>query len=182
MDKLEPGDERYLESRSIVYRLLVWTELAAGMLLLVTLLVLVVLQVVSRYVFASPFSWTEELARFVFIWMVFAAAAFVTARRRHIAVQLYGGGATGRLVAVVEVLATVAVIVVSVAMTIGSFELMQSTARLTSPGTNIPLSVVYGAAVAGFGLLAFHSLCNLWLAARYPRQFAGTIDAEKGGI
>lgn len=182
MTQLEPGDERYIESRSFAYRLLVRAEFAVGMVLLVGLLSLVVLQVVSRYVFSTPFSWSEEAARFVFIWMVFVAAAFVTARRRHITVQLYGGGATGKVVAIIEALATVIVIVVSIAMVVGSLGLMQTTTSLTSPGTGVPLPVVYVSSVVGFGLLAFHSICNLWLAVRFPRQFAGTIDAEKGGI
>lgn len=182
MSRLEPGDERYLESRSFAYRLLVRAEFAFGMVLLVGLLTLVVLQVVSRYVFSSPFSWSEEAARFTFIWLVFVAAAFVTARRRNITVQLYGGGKTGKVVAIIEALAAVIVIVVSIAMAFGSFGLMATTMGLTSPGTGIPLPVVYVSSVVGFGLLAFHSLCNLWLAVRYPSQFAGTIDAEKGGV
>lgn len=182
MEQLEPGDERYLESRSLPYRLLVRTEFALGLALLTALLLVVMVQVVSRYVFASPFSWTEELARFVFIWMVFAGAAFVTARRRHLAVQLYGGGKTGKAVAVVEAFATVIVIVVSVAMMIGSGELMVATANLTSPGTQIPFPVVYAASAVGFALIAFHSVCNLYLTIRYPSQFVGSIDIEKGGI
>ncbi|WP_425843595.1 TRAP transporter small permease [Agrococcus sp. TSP3-2-1] len=158
------------------------SEFGLGLVLLVGLLSLVILQVMSRYVFASPFSWTEELARFVFIWMVFAGAAFVTARRRHIAVQLYGGGRTGKVVGVVEAIATVIVIATAVAMAIGAAELMQATARLTSPGTNVSLPVVYASAVVGFALIAFHSVCNLYLTIRYPSQFAGSIDIEKGGI
>lgn len=177
-----PGDPHYPESRSRAYRLLVWTEHGAAIVLLCTLFALIIAQVFSRYVLGSPLSWTEELARFVFIWFTFTAAAFVAARRRHITVLLYGGGRTGRVVAGIEAAATAVVIVVSVAMTAGGIALMQGSARLISPGTGIPLSVVYAAISAGFALIALHSVVNLWLTLRHPGQFAGRQDIEKAGV
>lgn len=179
---LKPGDERYIESRSRAYSVLVAVEEGISALLLVTLLALISLQVFTRYVLNSPFSWTEELARFVFIWFTFTAAALVTARRRNIVVQLYGGGKTGRWVSYIEVFAQLCVIVTSVVMTYGGVQLMRGAARLVSPGTSIPLSFVYAAATVGFALIAFHSVFSLYLSARYPSQFAGMQNPEKGGI
>lgn len=179
---LSPGDSRYPESRSRVYSVMVRVEHAVAALFLGVLLVLVIAQVFTRYVLGSPLTWSEELARFVFIWFTFSAAAVVAARRKHITVLLYNGRGTGRLVSVVEGFATALVVVVSVAMTIGAVSLMSSASRLISPGTGIPLSVVYAAAAVGFGLIALHSVLNLYLALRFPRQFLGTVDIEKVGV
>lgn len=44
-------------------------------LLLFVMMIAVTLQIVSRYVFPTPLSWTEELSRFCMIWMAFLGAS-----------------------------------------------------------------------------------------------------------
>ena len=51
-------------------------------------LVALVLQVVSRYVLGLPLAWTEELARYCFVWAVFIGASQVMRHREHIAITL----------------------------------------------------------------------------------------------
>lgn len=48
---------------------------------------LVVYQVVARYAFASPPSWTEELARYLQVWLVMLASPVCLARGMHLAVD-----------------------------------------------------------------------------------------------
>jgi TRAP-type C4-dicarboxylate transport system permease small subunit len=62
--------------------------LALASVVLFALLVLVVVwQVFSRQVLSSPSAWTEELARYTFVWLGFFAAALVFSERGHIAVD-----------------------------------------------------------------------------------------------
>ncbi|HJF30458.1 MAG TPA: TRAP transporter small permease [Sporosarcina psychrophila] len=56
-------------------------------LLLVIMTVLMFTEVVARYVFGSSFIWIEELTRYMFIWLTFISAAFVTATQSHIKVD-----------------------------------------------------------------------------------------------
>lgn len=84
--------------------------------LLVLLCVVVATQVVSRLVLQSPFVWAEEVARLLFIWLVFAGAAVALKRNKHFAVDLLvvkTPPAVGRQierVAVVLVMAVLAVL------------------------------------------------------------------------
>ena len=84
----EPDDPDFPEQRNGLYRYLVVTERIAACTFLVGTLGLIILQVVSRYIFNSPFTWTEELARFALLWFTFVSAEFVMARRIHIAVDI----------------------------------------------------------------------------------------------
>lgn len=173
---ISPGDQDYLERRSPVYRGVVWAERAVAMSLLVGLLALIFTQIFTRYVLNAPLSWTEELARFVFIWFTFTSAALVMARRRHITVILFGARGSGRVISIVEAFAYLVVIVVSIAMVVGGVQMVSGASRLVSPGTNIPLGVVYASIVAGYGLIAVHSAFNMYLALRYPAQFRDPED------
>jgi TRAP-type C4-dicarboxylate transport system permease small subunit len=51
-------------------------------------LLALVLQVVSRYALGLPLAWTEELARYCFVWAVFVGASQVMRYREHIAITL----------------------------------------------------------------------------------------------
>jgi len=56
-------------------------------ILLATIAALVVYQVVARYMLGSPPSWTEELARFLQVWLVLLASPICLSRSMHLAVD-----------------------------------------------------------------------------------------------
>lgn len=56
--------------------------------LFVCLFLLVVIQVVSRYVFNDPLPWTEELSRFALVWMVFFGSIATMRDGEHIEVNV----------------------------------------------------------------------------------------------
>lgn len=58
----------------------VWT------LAIMTLVVFV--QVVMRYVFANSLSWSEELARFIFLWLSWVGASYAVRERSHFRVEM----------------------------------------------------------------------------------------------
>ena len=61
--------------------------ICAGLLLMIVISTL--LQVLSRYLIGSPIGWTEELARFLMIWLVFFGASAGIKRQEHIKVEFF---------------------------------------------------------------------------------------------
>lgn len=53
-----------------------------------TLVMCVVWQVISRYVLGAPSIVTDELARFLFMWLGLIGAAYATGVNRHLAIDL----------------------------------------------------------------------------------------------
>ena len=53
----------------------------------VALNALVFTQVVSRYIFNSPISWTEEMARILFVWICFMGTFLALKTKGHIAIE-----------------------------------------------------------------------------------------------
>src|SRR4051794_3520866 len=49
---------------------------------------IVFLQFFTRYVLNDSLAWTEEIARYALIWVVFIGGVMVTRRNTHIAVEL----------------------------------------------------------------------------------------------
>ena len=54
--------------------------------LMFVMLVLVLLQVVSRYLLPVSLSWTEELARFTMLWLIFLASSHIARKSSYIRV------------------------------------------------------------------------------------------------
>lgn len=51
--------------------------------------VLIFMQVIFRYVFKESLSWSEELARYLFIWLTFIGASIATREKTHINVAMF---------------------------------------------------------------------------------------------
>lgn len=45
------------------------------------------IQVVMRYVFSNSLSWSEEAARYVFIWQTWIGASYAVRKKRHLRVE-----------------------------------------------------------------------------------------------
>lgn len=50
--------------------------------------IIIFLQVISRYIFQSPLPWSEELARFLFIWITFIGGVMAARKGSHIGVEI----------------------------------------------------------------------------------------------
>lgn len=62
---------------------------AAGFLMLLTTIVVVFLAVLGRYVFAIPLPWTEEVARFAFIWLAFIGLSVAERHNAHFRISYF---------------------------------------------------------------------------------------------
>ena len=54
------------------------------MIMVPVMTVIIFLQVVMRYVFMSPFSWSEELARYLLVWISCLGSAYAVRKGMHI--------------------------------------------------------------------------------------------------
>ena len=61
-------------------------EVAIGLVLAATVIV-ALMQVIFRYGLNSSLSWSEELARYLFIWIIFLGTSSATRRGYHMAVE-----------------------------------------------------------------------------------------------
>ena len=59
-----------------------------SVVLLILVLVIIVLQVLMRYVFNAPLLWTEESSRYAFIWMALIVAVIAMRDDKHICIDL----------------------------------------------------------------------------------------------
>lgn len=105
--------------------------------------ILVVYQVVARYVFGSPPSWTEELARYLQVWLVMLASPVCLARGMHLAVdyispRLPSGPRRG-----LRILVATLVGIFSLLLTVYGFQLLRVASIQVSPALQISMVWAY---------------------------------------
>lgn len=126
--------------------------------LLITLLTVVVsYQVFSRYLDLLPrILWTEEVARFTFLWMLFLGAALAVRQGRHFTIDLFGHKLSGLARRISQGLVLLVVGGVGVFMVVGGAEFFDMGMRRVSTTSGIRLAWIYLALpVSGAGIAAF---------------------------
>ncbi len=172
-DASESTSEKPLPLATCV-RWMVLGEKTIAALFLLVIVSTMAAQVFARYVFNSPFQWSEEVARFALIWLTFISAAFVMAERRHIAVDVISSriGDSGKLF--IECMSYVVVATTCLLLLIGGVSFVWYVGKVGSPALGVPKSWWYGAGMVGLLLMAVHSLVNLlqvWMTGKpIPRE------------
>jgi len=123
--------------------------------------VLIVAQVILRYVFNDPLTWSEELARIVFIYMTFLGIGAAYGRRRHMFVDaiviLLPMKIQKAIRAVVVGVASVFLLVVMIVTVRSMVELFRI--ELNTPALEIPMGLVY--LIIPLGLSAL--IAQMWI-------------------
>lgn len=115
-------------------------------LLMFCLVGAVLWQVISRYVFSSPSSWTEELARFLLIWISLLGAAYAFRSGMHLALDIIPKKLTARPARWLKNFTIVLIVVFAVSvLVIGGGSLVQLTWELKqySAVLGLPMAYVY---------------------------------------
>mgnify|MGYP005761681967 FL=1 len=111
--------------------------------------VTVLIQVFFRFVLQSPLRWTEELARYLMIWLVLLASSIAMRNRAHLQVDVLTSalprGPKRALTFVVDVLTIIFLCI----MTWHGVTVVQVTMTQTSPAMQIPMALIYAAFPVG---------------------------------
>lgn len=142
-------------------RALVLFESTAIVLLLVALVIAVFTQVVSRYIINVSNSWTEESARYFFVWVSMLGAALGVQRHSH-----FGFDAVVRgLPPLGKRLAGVAAFLVTFGMAgllvVQGWRLMELGRLETGSATEVPMPWIYAAIPVGGLLIMMHLVLSL---------------------
>ena len=74
---------------SVVLTALLTLAKASVIVISVVMVIVTLSQVIFRYVIAAPLPWSEELARYCFVWIVFLGGAIGLSRGIHLGVDLF---------------------------------------------------------------------------------------------
>jgi TRAP-type transport system small permease protein len=139
-----------------------WFDRAVELVVLVAFVTFVVLsfvQVVLRYGFGQPLTWSEEVSRYLFVWVVFLGGGVAARYRGHIVLDFLVSALPSRI----RLLLGALMGLLSVAMLLVLFAwqgwvLTQVSWRQESPATGVPVGVATLAIPIGGLLMALNTI------------------------
>lgn len=148
--------------------------------LLVIITGVTVLQVVLRYAFNQPTSWSEEIALLCLIWFGFLAIAVGIRRHEHVAITFLRDLMPGKAATVLDYMAQVAIIVFMFAVVRYGADLTALMGAQILPASRLPKTLLYGPALFGGSLGCLNAFTNVFLkdVQGVPHE---TLDAVDGG-
>lgn len=124
-------------------------------LLLCSMVVVVFAQVVFRYAGISSPPWTEEFARFNFIWLTFMGAAAVFRRKGHLIIDTLAMLLPPRVNRILNVPVQFMISALLLILIIKGIELCRSGWFTRASTMNIPLTVIYLSVPVSAALMLF---------------------------
>ena len=115
-------------------------------LILVGMVLNVIWQVFTRFLTSSPSAFTNELARYLMIWLGILGAAYISGKQEHVAIDFFVKKLNNSLRRFIDRFVLLSILSFAFfVMIIGGFNLVYITLKLEqySPSLQIPLALVY---------------------------------------
>ncbi len=134
------------------------------------LVICVVWQVFSRYVLNTPSTSTDEIARFLFIWVGLMGAAYTLGKKRHLAIDLFVlklEHLPAKQAVLQLIINLVSIVFAGVIMIYGGGKLMLKTLETgqVSPALGVEMGLVYAAV----------PLCGLFMLVYLIQDVVGNV-------
>ena len=147
------------------------------------MLLAVTLQIAARNLLDVPVRWTEELARFLYVWVTFLGAVIITRDNDHIRIDYLGQAVGPKVRTILTIVAEVLSIVYTLAVLRGGILLVSINGGmpLASMPNLLTFAHLYLAVPVGMGLVLLFLLADVVrnVGNLFRKADARPDDAEK---
>ena len=132
--------------------------------LMTAAVIIVAMQIIGRKFTSTALPWSEEIARYIFLWLTWVGAAFATKERRHVMIDVVYNQLPKLGKRVCTIISTVVWIIFLAMMVRLSLKLPLSVASggQIAVGSGLPMWVPYASIPTGMGLMLFRLLQNCY--------------------
>ncbi|MGP9766187.1 TRAP transporter small permease [Halomonas sp. AOP13-D3-9] len=120
----------------------------------------ITLQIVSRVLFTAV-GWTEEVARFLLVWITFLAGTLAFQRGRHIAVTFVVDALPGRLRQIARITALLVVLAFMITLIVIGYRYMQVQSFQKSASLRLSMTYVYAVMPICAAIMAWYALVDI---------------------
>lgn len=140
--------------------------------MLAILVIVIFLQVVMRYLFQNSLSWSEELGRYLFIWLTWMSTGYAVRQHRHLRIEILSDFLSERGKIVLNITAMTiwcafGIFLVNKGWTITS--LLWRRGQITA-ALEIPMAITYASVPFGAGIMSLRLIDEIIASFRKLSQ------------
>lgn len=109
----------------------------------IAMLCVICLQIFARMFMSTPFSWTEEMSRFTFIWYCFLGCAVTLKAKEHLGLDYFYKKFSPGIAYSADIIIQILIFMFGAICTFPGIKLLPITARRLSPVMRIPMNYIY---------------------------------------
>ena len=132
------------------------------MFFLVMMVVLIFVQIVSRVLIGSSFSWTEEVARYLMIWVAFLGAGFAFQYGAHMSIEVLFKKINLNMQNIFQIISAILCTLFFLLLIVKGIELIKGSINVYSPALKLPMTIVYAAIPIGAFLQILNVIDITW--------------------
>ncbi len=118
------------------------------------------IQVLFRYVFHFSLAWSEELARYLFLWLAALASAYAFKTKSHFALRFLVNRMGKRLQRITGALVVLITSLFLIIFTWKAIEFTIAMSGQTAPSTGMSMAVPYSSLIVGGVLMLYYVIKN----------------------
>ncbi len=126
-------------------------------IILVTLTAVVFSQVISRYFLHAPLSWSEELARFLLMWLAMLSAAYAFRTKSHFALRVVVERCPQSLQWGISIAVHLTVTLFFLVILYQGVIYVHGVSGHIAPALQIPMEIPYSSIIVGSALIVWES-------------------------
>jgi TRAP-type C4-dicarboxylate transport system permease small subunit len=132
-------------------------------LLMAAMTVLIIVQIFMRYVVQESLTWSEELARYLFVWATYLGVAYGVKKNAHICVEAVTAYLPARIKEITYIVAQVIFLLFAALVVKEGFVLSMKIFKFgqSSAALGMPMGVIYLAPTVGFALVFIRLIQNI---------------------
>lgn len=138
---------------SVVLMALLGLAKASIIVISVAMVCVTLAQVIFRYVIAAPLPWSEEMARYCFVWIVFLGGAVGLSRGIHLGVDLFVNMLPVKVQRLLDILTNVLIAAFAAIVINASLPVLNMNMFQRSPALGVQMSWIYIAIPISMGLI-----------------------------
>lgn len=117
-------------------------------------------QVFFRYILKSPLSWSEESARYLFVWVSFIGSVVAARRHQHIGVEMLINKLPDPIQKYIRILAHLITALFFGVVSWYTIRMIPKLMAQTTSALKIPMAIPYLGVLIGCVLMTFFYLCE----------------------
>jgi TRAP-type transport system small permease protein len=149
---------------------------------LAIMVVLVFGNVILRYFFNSGITWSEEMSRYLFVWLTFLGAIGAYQNKEHLGVDMVVKRLSKRMKKIVLVISDLLILFVLLLILDGSWKMTILNLHSVTPAVGMPLSLIYGTGIlvsVSMGMITINNIYRIIFNKIADDELIAINDSEE---
>lgn len=131
--------------------------------------IVIFLQILLR-ISGLPLSWTEEVGRYMFVWLIYIGCAGAIRKRKHICVELLDLVLKERGQFVLSIISNLVFLLFAGILAYYSIFVVQRVATQLSPAIRMPMAIPYASVLVGSALMVIRLIQDTFARFRERKE------------